>query len=60
MREIIREWIGVHNRPVVLLPIPTYHYVVGFASPAAYQARLREATESAGGTFVDSLPNLQK
>jgi carbamoyltransferase len=60
MREIIREWIAVHDRPVVLLPIPLYHYVAGLASPASYQACLREATESAGGTFVDPLPELLK
>jgi lysophospholipase L1-like esterase len=58
MRALIRQWIQGHSRPVLLLPIPLHHHVYGLASPRTYQARLREASESAGGRFVDPLQAL--
>ena len=58
MRAIIREWTANHNRPVMLVPIPLYHYVAGISSASAYQTRLREAVTSAGGHYVDPLPQL--
>jgi lysophospholipase L1-like esterase len=58
MRALIAQWIGGHTKPVMLVPIPMYHYVCGISSPRTYQARLRSATEAAGGTFHDPLPLL--
>ena len=42
-----------------LFPIPLHHHVYELASAKSYQARLREATESAGGRFADPLAGLQ-
>lgn len=58
MRAIIREWVTNHNRPVLLIPIPLYHYVAGMAGATVYQERLREAVTSAGGHFEDPLSGL--
>ncbi|MBL8330602.1 MAG: SGNH/GDSL hydrolase family protein [Rubrivivax sp.] len=58
MRALIRQWIAGHPKPVLLMPIPLHHYVYGLASAKPYQARLREATESAGGRFIDPLEGL--
>jgi hypothetical protein len=59
MRALIGQWIRGHGKPVVLLPIPLHHHVYGLANPKPYQNRLREATESAGGSFIDPLVALQ-
>jgi carbamoyltransferase len=53
MRAIIVEWIAQHDKPVLLVPIPLYHYIAGVANPRTYQERLREATEAGGGMFFD-------
>jgi carbamoyltransferase len=58
MRAIIHEWVSNHSRPVVLVPIPLYHYVAGLSDPTIYQQRLREAVEGAGGHYADPLPGL--
>ncbi len=55
MRAVIREWIAGHDGPAAVVPIPLPQYVEGLASPGAYQERLREAAESAGGSFIDPL-----
>ena len=60
MRAIIRAWISEHDRPVMLMPIPLYHYVAGLSNARSYRARLQEATISAGGTFYDPLPELMR
>jgi lysophospholipase L1-like esterase len=58
MRAVIRRFIASSARPVAVVPIPLYHHVEGLASAAAYQRRLREAAEGAGGAFVDPLERL--
>jgi carbamoyltransferase len=58
MRAIIRVWVGQHDRPVMLVPIPIYHYVAGISSARTYQRRLREAVTGAGGYFEDPLAGL--
>jgi len=60
MQQVIGTWIQEHPKPVMLMPIPIYHYVAGIADPSKYQQRLRDATEEAGGTFFDPLPALQQ
>lgn len=58
MQALIAKWIEGHAKPVVLMPIPLHHYVYGLASPRSYQTRLRSATRSGGGIFLDPLPAL--
>jgi hypothetical protein len=59
MDALLQQWIREHGRPVVVVPIPLRHYVDGIADASAYQARLRSATEAAGGRFFDPLPGLR-
>lgn len=59
MSALLRQWIGGHDRPVVVMPIPLRHYVDGLADASIYQTRLREATSEAGGRFFDPLPGLR-
>ena len=56
MQALIGMWIRSNPKPVVLMPIPLHHHVIGIASPRAYQERLRLAAESSGGRFFDPLP----
>jgi carbamoyltransferase len=58
MRAIIRQWVTGHDKKVMLVPIPLYHYVAGRSSAETYQKRLREAVTSAGGYFADPLQGL--
>jgi carbamoyltransferase len=58
MQALIAKWIKEHSKPAVLMPIPLHHYVYEISSPRFYQARLRSATEAAGGVFLDPLPAL--
>jgi len=60
MQALIGMWIRSHPKPVVLMPIPLHHYVYGLSSPCTYQKRLRLATESSGGRFLDPLPALMR
>ena len=60
MRAILQTWILENSRPVMIVPIPLFHHVWGIADPTAYQARLREAAESADGHFFDPLGDLQR
>jgi lysophospholipase L1-like esterase len=60
MRAILRTWIQENSQPVLIVPVPLFHHVWGIADPSAYQQRLREAAESAGGVFFDPLYDLQR
>ena len=59
MRAILEEWISNHTGPVLLMPIPFYHYVMGISEPQ-YQARLCEVASATGCLFYDPLPDLLK
>lgn len=59
MRALLEKWISEHDRPVLVVPIPLYHYVAGISDASAYQARLAEATEAGGGAFFDPLEGLK-
>ncbi|MBI4707238.1 MAG: SGNH/GDSL hydrolase family protein [Candidatus Omnitrophica bacterium] len=58
MRAILLEWIRSCAKPVVLMPIPIYHYVECMSDPRHYQARFRELAEEAGCILHDPLPDL--
>ena len=60
MRAILEEWTRHHDRPVLIVPIPLFHYVAGIADASAYTARFREAAESAGAHFFDPLPQMHQ
>ena len=58
LSAILAEWISCHDRPVMVVPLPLYHYLLGGADASHYQSLLAEATLAAGGTFYDPLPEL--
>lgn len=58
MRTILLEWIRGHAKPVILMPLPLYHYTEQLSDPSAYQARFRELADEAGCALHDPLPDL--
>ncbi|NIR28428.1 MAG: hypothetical protein GWN84_03705 [Gammaproteobacteria bacterium] len=56
MSMILEQWITESTRPVLVMPIPMYHYVMQLADPSQYQQRFRATTVAAGGRFFDPLP----
>jgi hypothetical protein len=57
MKAILKHWIGEIEKPVVIMPIPLYHYVEETASPDGYRARFAELEGWDGITLFDPLPN---
>jgi len=60
MRTILATWIGEVRVPVVLFPIPLYHYVEETASPAGYRARFRELAAPPRVTVLDPLADFYR
>jgi lysophospholipase L1-like esterase len=58
MRALLLEWISGHPRPVLLLPVPLYYFLEGYASARSYQARFRELARDAHCRLHDPLPDL--
>ena len=58
VRAIIARWVSEANVPVLLVPLPLYHYVEGFADPTSYQARFAELARETGAVLHDPLPDL--
>jgi carbamoyltransferase len=59
LAAILREWIGEHSGPVLLVPLPFYHYVSGLSDARPYQARFRELAATLDCAYFDPLPVLQ-
>ena len=59
MKAILVKWIGEVKRPVVICPIPLYHYIEETASPENYRARFRELEEIAGVVVHDPLDDFR-
>jgi hypothetical protein len=47
MQAILTQWIAEIGVPVIVMPLPLYHFVEDLANPAGYIARFRELGESA-------------
>lgn len=61
MRAILLRWIREHQQsrgPVLLAPIPFYHYVEEISDGTSFVTRFRELARSAGCAFHDMLPDL--
>jgi carbamoyltransferase len=58
MRAILLRWITESSVPVLIVPLPLYHYVEGISDPAAYRARFTELAEAAAARLHDPLPDL--
>lgn len=57
MKAILRKWTDEIEKPVVIMPIPLYHYVEETASPDGYRARFAEIKDLEGVTLYDPLPD---
>lgn len=58
LAAVLREWVGGHAGPVLLVPLPFYHFVIGLSDARPYQARFRELAGELGCHFLDPLPAL--
>ena len=58
MRAILVRWVSESSVPVLIVPLPLYHYVEGIADPSAYQARFADVARATGAHVHDPLPDL--
>jgi lysophospholipase L1-like esterase len=58
MRAILARWVSESAVPVLIVPLPLYHYVEGIADASAYQARFAEVARATGAHVHDPLPDL--
>lgn len=58
LRAILVRWVRESSVPVLIVPLPLYHYVEGIANPAAYQARFAELARTTPVQVHDPLPSL--
>ena len=58
LSAILRRWASESSTPVLIVPLPLYHYVEGFADPSSYQARFAELARDARVSLHDPLPDL--
>ncbi|MFN2399730.1 MAG: hypothetical protein ABR543_13995 [Gemmatimonadaceae bacterium] len=55
MKAILTQWPSEATRPVVVMPIPLYHFVEELSSPLRYRARFAELADVPGVTVHDPL-----
>ena len=60
MKAILTQWIRECTAPVVVFPIPLYHYVEEMAAPDDYRQRFQELASLDNVTIHDPLDDLLK
>lgn len=55
MKAILKQWIGECEKPVIVMPVPLYHYVEQTASPDSYRARFAEFASIDGVRLHDPM-----
>jgi hypothetical protein len=60
MKSILVQWVRECRTPVIIFPIPLYHYVEEMASPAAYRQRFGELASLDKVTIHDPLADFLK
>lgn len=58
LRALLVRWVSESAVPVLIVPLPLYHYVEGIADPSAYQARFSEVARATRARVHDPLPDL--
>src|SRR6185436_3257398 len=58
MSAILRRWIAEHGHPVLIVPLPLYHFVEEISDPTSYQKRFSELAGQTGCILHDPLPDL--
>lgn len=57
MKAILERWAGETDTPLLVMPVPLYHYVEETASPEGYLARFAELEGSKNMTLHDPMPD---
>jgi lysophospholipase L1-like esterase len=57
MKAILRQWTSEIKKPIIVMPIPLYHYVEETASPKGYLDRFGEITDWKNITLHNPLPD---
>ncbi|BBM81678.1 SGNH/GDSL hydrolase family protein [Candidatus Uabimicrobium amorphum] len=60
LSAILKEWISDSPKPVLVVPIPVYHYIEGISNACHYQNRFEELRQETGCILHDPLPTLRK
>lgn len=58
LRGILEMWIREITTPVIVMPIPLYHFIEEIGDPRAYQTRFRELSAPPKVIVHDPLPDL--
>ena len=58
LRAILVRWVSESTVPVLIVPLPLYHYVEGIAGPSSYQSRFSELARDTHAHLHDPLPDL--
>ena len=57
MKAILRQWTSEIAKPVIIMPIPLYHYIEETASADGFRARFAELRDWPGVTLHDMMPD---
>lgn len=55
MKAILQKWVGECSKPVIIMPIPLYHYIEETASADAFRSRFSELAEWNGVSMHDPM-----
>ncbi len=58
LRAVLTRWVAESRVPVLIVPLPLYHYVEGIADPSGYQTRFAELARTTHAHLHDPLPDL--
>jgi hypothetical protein len=59
MKAILLDWITSMHCPVVLVPIPLYHFIEDLSDPSGYRARFAELAAESGAYLCDPLDEMR-
>ncbi|HET7233301.1 MAG TPA: SGNH/GDSL hydrolase family protein [Longimicrobium sp.] len=60
MRAILSRWVGEAAGPVMIVPVPLYHYVEETSSPEPYRRRFAELARDTGAMLHDPLDDFHR
>ncbi len=60
MREIIKQWKGMAQAKLIVIPLPLYQFVEETSDASNYQSRFAELTTELDIPVIDPLPEMRK
>ena len=60
MESILKKWSSEINKPIIIFPIPTYHYIEKLASAKSYQKKFNSLKKENQIYIVDPLKDFHK